>query len=229
VSPSITPAVAVQVDVVLPCLNEAAALPSVLAGLPPGYRAVVVDNGSTDGSAAIARSLGALVVTEPRRGFGSACAAGLAAAAAPLVAFCDADASLDLRELPSLTAAVVSGRADLVLGRRRPDTWGAWPVHARLANRVLARRLRARTGVQLQDLGPMRVGSRARLLALHIADRRSGYPLEMVLRAAAAGWRITELDVSYRPRTGRSKVTGTVQGTVNAVRDMRRVLAEAPR
>lgn len=227
--PSITPAGAVQVDVVLPCLNEAAALPSVLAGLPPGYRAVVVDNGSTDGSAAIARSLGALVVTEPRRGFGSACAAGLAAARAPLVAFCDADASLDLEELPRLTAAVVSGRADLVLGRRRPATWNAWPIHARLANRVLARRLRARTGAQLHDLGPMRVCSRAQLLALNVADRRSGYPLEMVLRAAAAGWRITEVDVTYRPRTGRSKVTGTVQGTVNAVQDMRRVLAEAPR
>src|SRR5919199_837653 len=103
------------VDVVLPCLDEAAALPRVLAGLPAGFRAIVVDNGSRDGSAAVAAAHGATVVDEPRRGFGSACAAGLAAATAPLVAFCDADGSLDLADLPSVTGPVESGLADLVL------------------------------------------------------------------------------------------------------------------
>jgi len=216
----------VTVDVVLPCLDEAAALPAVLAGLPAGMRAIVVDNGSTDGSAEVARALGALVVHEPRRGFGSACHAGLEAATAPLVAFCDADGSLDLTELPRLVDAVLSGRADLVLGRRRPTTATAWPVHARVANRVLSALIRRRAGAQVHDLGPMRVARREPLLELGIRDRRSGYPLEMVLRAARSGWRIAELDVAYRPRTGRSKVTGTVRGTVRAVLDMRRVLGE---
>lgn len=215
------------VDVVLPCLDEAAALPVVLAGLPAGYRAIVVDNGSRDGSGDVARALGAVVVHEARRGFGSACAAGLAAATAELVAFCDADASLDLRDLPAVVDPVRRGDADLVLGRRVPSERGAWPLHARLANRALAGRLRRSTGVTLTDLGPMRAASRAALLDLGVRDRRSGYPLETVLRAAAAGWRVAEVPVPYRPRVGRSKVTGTVRGTWTAVADMRRVLAEA--
>jgi glycosyltransferase involved in cell wall biosynthesis len=191
----------VLVDVVLPCLDEAAALPWVLAGLPPGWRAVVVDNGSRDGSAEVAAALGATVVREPRRGFGSACAAGLEAATAPMVAFCDADGSLDLRELPRLVTPVVEGHADLVLGRRRPTTGSAWPPHARLANQVLARELRRRTGAPLHDLGPMRAARREALLDLGVRDRRSGYPLETVLLAARHGWRIAEVDVTYRPRT----------------------------
>jgi glycosyltransferase involved in cell wall biosynthesis len=214
------------VDVILPCLDEAAALPGVLSGLPPGWRAIVVDNGSTDGSAAVAARLGATVVHEPRRGFGAACAAGLAAARAEVVAFCDADGSLDLRELPRVAEPVLVGHADLVLGRRRPTEARAWPVHARLANRLLAVRLRLRTQVSLKDLGPMRAARREPLLDLGIRDRRCGYPLETVLRAADAGWRIAEVDVSYRRRTGRSKVTGTVRGTLTAVADMRRVLTE---
>jgi len=216
-------------DVILPCLDEAAALPAVLAGLPPGWRAIVVDNGSTDGSARVAAELGATVVDEPRRGFGAACAAGLAAAEADVVAFCDADGSLDLRQLPKVSAPVLAGDADLVLGRRRPTEPRAWPVHARLANRLLAAQLRLRTGRPLRDLGPMRAARREALLGLEIGDRRSGYPLEMVLRAARAGWRIDEVDVLYRPRTGRSKVTGTLRGTLTAIADMRRVLAEVPR
>jgi glycosyltransferase involved in cell wall biosynthesis len=214
-----------SVDVVLPCLDESGALPAVLAGLPPGARAIVVDNGSRDGSADVARALGALVVPEPRRGFGSACAAGLAAASAPVVAFCDADGSLDLRELPLVTGPVERGEADLVLGRRRPVGRSAWPLHARAANRYLARELRRRTGAALHDLGPMRAARREDLLALGVRDRRSGYPLETVLLAGRAGWRIAEVPVAYRPRTGRSKVTGTVRGTLQAVADMRRVLA----
>jgi glycosyltransferase involved in cell wall biosynthesis len=221
------------VDVVLPCLDEAAALPGVLAGLPVGWRAVVVDNGSVDGSGEVARALGATVVTEPRRGFGAACAAGLAAATAPVVAFCDADGSLDLAELPVLVADVLAatpgGRPVLALGRRRAASLRAWPPHARLANAVLAAHLRRAVRVPLHDLGPMRAARRDALVGLGLQDARFGYPLEMVLRAAAAGWQLTERDVGYRPRIGRSKVTGTVRGTLAAVRDMRRVLAQVPR
>ncbi|HSV64756.1 MAG TPA: glycosyltransferase family 2 protein [Mycobacteriales bacterium] len=212
------------VDLILPCLDEAAALPWLLGRLPDGVRAIVVDNGSTDGSAAVAAAHGATVVTEPRRGFGSACHAGLLAATAPYVAFCDADASLDPAQLPKVTDPVLAGQADLVLGRRVPVGRGAWPPHARLANKIVARRLRRRTGLVVTDIGPMRCAGREALLALGIADRRSGYPLEMVLRAARAGWRVAEVDVDYRPRTGRSKVTGTIRGTARAVRDMDRVL-----
>jgi glycosyltransferase involved in cell wall biosynthesis len=224
--PGVEPVVP-AVDVVLPCLDEAAALPAVLAGLPRGWRALVVDNGSTDGSAGVAAAFGAAVIHEPRRGFGWACAAGLEAAVAPVVAFADADASLDLGELPRVVAPVAAGTADLVLGRRRPTTAGAWPLHARLANRVLASRVRLRDGTRLHDLGPMRAARRERLLSLGVVDRRFGYPLETVLRAAAAGWRVAEVDVGYHPRVGRSKVTGTVRGTLTAALDMRRALAEA--
>jgi glycosyltransferase involved in cell wall biosynthesis len=216
------------IDVVLPVLDEADALPWVLGRLPAGYRAIVVDNGSTDGSARIAADLGALVVTERRRGFGAACHAGLAAATADVVCFCDCDGSFDTRQLPSVADPVLAGESDLVLGRRRPTTAGAWPPHARVANRVLAFRLR-RAGVQLRDLGPMRAARRQALLDLGIADRRSGYPLETVLAAARAGWRIAETEVDYAPRTGRSKVTGTLTGTLQAVRDMNRVWKEVAR
>jgi dTDP-L-rhamnose 4-epimerase len=215
-------------DIVLPCLDEAAALPWVLGRVPPGWRAIVVDNGSTDGSARIAEEHGALVVREPVRGFGSACHAGLLAATADLVCFCDCDGSLDPALLPGLAAPVTAGDADLVLGRRRPTTFGAWPLHARLANLELARLIRRRTGLRLHDLGPMRVARRAALGDLRLTDRRSGYPLQMVVRAADAGWRVTEHDVPYAPRAGRSKVTGTWRGTWHAVRDMAAVLQEPP-
>lgn len=214
------------VDLVLPCLDEERALPWVLGRLPRGVRAIVVDNGSTDRSADIALEHGATVVNEPRRGFGAAANAGLEAATAPLIAFCDADASLDPAELPGLVALVDRGEADLVLGRRRPTTGSAWPLHARVANLVLAARMTRRTGIRLHDLGPMRVARTEPLQALGIRDRRSGFPLEMVLRAAASGWRIREVDVAYRPREGRSKVTGTVRGTVTAIADMSRIFAE---
>jgi len=214
------------VDVVFPVLDEAAALPWVLRRVPPGYRAIVVDNGSRDGSADVARAAGALVVDEPRRGFGAACAAGLAAAEAPVVAFCDADASLDPGALPTVVAPVVAGEADLVLGARRPTTRRAAPPHVRAANRYLARRLRRATGAPLTDLGPMRAARRAGLVDLGLTDRRFGWPLEMVFRAGHAGWRIAEVPVGYAPRIGRSKVTGTVRGTARTVADMRRVLAD---
>ncbi|WP_435282034.1 glycosyltransferase family 2 protein [Streptomyces koelreuteriae] len=217
-----------DVDVVLPCLNEAEALPWVLDRVPPGWRALVVDNGSTDGSGDIARALGATVVDEPRRGFGAACHAGLTAATAGIVCFCDCDASLDPALLVPFVREVRDGSADLVLGRRRPQGRGAWPAHARAGNLALSLMLRRRTGLRLHDLGPLRAARRASLLALDLTDRRSGYPLQMVVRAADADWHITEHDVPYLPRSGASKVTGTWRGTWQAVRDMSRVLAEAP-
>jgi len=212
----------VLADVVLPCLNETAALPYVLSRLPAAYRAIVVDNGSSDGSAQIARSLGAHVVHEPRRGFGAACHAGLLAASAPVVCFCDCDGSLDPAELPRVAGLVLAGEADLVLGRRCPTSPRAWPPYARIGNWLLARRIRRATGVTLQDLGPMRAARREPLVALGLRDRRFGYPLEMVLAAARAGWHIAETSVHYQPRAGRSKVTGTLGGTLRAARDMRR-------
>src|SRR4051794_17091731 len=174
------------IDVVLPCLDEAAAIPWVMARMPASARAIVVDNGSTDGSAPLARSLGALVVPCERRGYGAACHAGLLAATAEVVAFCDCDASLD--PAGAMRLAGLLDHADLVVGRRRPTSWRAWPLHARRATRELARRVRRRTGVQLRDIGPLRVARREPLLALPIADQRSGYPVETVVRAADAGW-----------------------------------------
>lgn len=215
-----------MVDVILPCLNEAAALPQVLRGLPDGYRAIVADNGSADGSADVARSHGAHVVHIPERGFGAAVHGGLAAATADVVCIVDADGSFDLRELPKVADPVTAGQADLVLGRRIPST-GAWPWHAQQANRLLAWRLRRHIGVRLHDLGPMRAARRTALLELGLQDRRFGYPLEMVVAAARDGWRIHEVPVTYAPRAEgtRSKVTGTVSGTARAVRDMAKVLA----
>ncbi|WP_157555736.1 glycosyltransferase family 2 protein [Herbidospora yilanensis] len=213
------------VDVVLPCLNEAEALPWVLERVPPGWRALVVDNGSTDGSAEIARSLGATVVHEPRRGFGAACHAGLLASEADVVCFCDCDASLDPGLLTEFVQLLSAGD-DLVLGRRRPRSRGVWPAHARAGNWALSKMVRRRTGLRLHDLGPLRAARREALLKLDLTDRRSGYPLQMVVRAADAGWRVREIDVPYLPRSGKSKVTGTWRGTFQAVRDMRRVLGE---
>ncbi|MEW1892774.1 glycosyltransferase family 2 protein [Streptomyces sp. NPDC048567] len=217
-----------RADIVLPCLDEAAALPGVLARVPRGWRAIVVDNGSTDGSADVARALGATVVHEPRRGFGSACHAGLLASEAEFVCFCDCDGSLDPALLAGFVRRVADGECDLLLGRRRPQERGAWPAHARAGNAALSRMLQRRTGLRLRDLGPMRAGRRADLLALGLTDRRSGYPLQMVVRAADAGLRVAETDVPYLARTGKSKVTGTWLGTWHAVRDMRAVLAEPP-
>ena len=212
------------VDVVLPCLDEAGALPWVLGRMPAGHRALVVDNGSTDGSPQVAAEHGATVVLETRRGFGAACAAGLAAATAEIVAFMDADASLDPADLHRVVDPVVAGSADLVLGRRAASGRGAWPVHLRLANRELCRRVRRRTGLRLHDLGPMRAARREALVGLDLADRRSGYPLEMLVAASDAGWRVDEVSVPYSARTGRSKVTGTPLGLLRAVHDMSAVL-----
>jgi glycosyltransferase involved in cell wall biosynthesis len=211
------------VEVILPVLDEAAALPWVIARFPAGCEPLVVDNGSTDGSAEIARRLGARVVHEPRRGFGAACWRGLVTATADVVCFMDCDGSLDPRELPRVFGPVERDEAELALGARIPEP-GAWPWHARLANAVLAAELRRRSGVALTDLGPMRAARREALIGLGIEDRRFGWPLEMVLRAAAAGWKVVELPVPYLRRSGRSKITGTARGTARAIRDMAAVL-----
>ena len=208
-----------QVDIVLPCLDEAGALPWVLERLPDNCRALVVDNGSTDGSPDIARALGATVVPCAQRGYGAACHAGLEAATAPVVAVCDCDGSLDPGDVLRLLAVLERG-ADLVLARRRPTERAAWSLSSRVANRELARRIRRRTGLRIVDVGPLRVARREALLSLGLTDRRSGYPAETVVRAADAGWRIEQVDVPYSPRIGTSKVTGTVRGTLQAVRDM---------
>lgn len=212
-------------DVVLPALNEAAAVEWVLTRMPDGFRPIVVDNGSTDRTADIAADLGATVVHQPVRGFGSACWAGVQAATADIVCFMDCDGSLDPAALPMVTAFVQRGESDLVIGTRVAER-GAWPVHARLANRALAIEVRRRTGLRLGDLGPMRAVRRQALLDVGMTDRRSGWPLEMVLRGHAAGWRIRNVPVEYRQRAGRSKVTGTVRGTIGAISDMSRLLRE---
>ena len=208
--------------VIIPVLNEATALPRVLGTVPTGYQIIVVDNGSLDGSPDIALSHGAQVIHEPLRGFGAACWAGLAAASPEddVVCFMDGDGSLDPAELPNVAEPVLADDADLVLGARQPTRYRAWPLHGRVANAVIAAELRRRTGYPLHDLGPMRAARAARLVALGIKDRRFGWPLEMVLRAARDEWRLAEVAVTYRPRIGKSKVTGTVRGTLRAVHDM---------
>jgi glycosyltransferase involved in cell wall biosynthesis len=207
-------------EIILPCLDEADALPAVLAGLPPGWPVLVVDNDSTDATAAVARDCGARVVTEPRRGYGAAAHAGLVAARGDLVAVLDGDGSLDPAVLPGMAEAVESGRADLAVGRRVPVGRGVWPWHARAGNALIAALLRRR-GVPVHDVAPIRVARRAALLRLGVTDRAFGYPLELLLRAGAAGWSVHEVPVAYGPRVGgRSKVSGSVRGTARAARDM---------
>ena len=214
-------------DVILPALDEAEAVTWVLERMPVGYRPIVVDNGSTDATAELATMAGAVVVHEPVRGFGAACWAGLQAATDDIVCFMDCDASLDPIALPHLVAFLERGDADLVIGERVAAK-GSWPAHARLANRMLAFEVRRRTHVPIRDLGPMRVAKRARVLDLGLRDRRSGWPLEMVLRASQADWQIHGVPVAYHERAGRSKVTGTVRGTLRAVHDMSRILRDEP-
>ncbi|MEA2369733.1 MAG: hypothetical protein QOH12_127 [Solirubrobacteraceae bacterium] len=209
-----------MIDVILPVLDEAESLPWVLSRMPPGYRAVVVDNGSSDESGRIAADLGARVLLEPRRGFGAACYTGLVGARTEVVCFMDCDGSLDPGDLPVVCDPVAGGSAGLCLGARQP-TSGAWAWHARLANRVLAAEVNRRMGLGLRDIGPMRAARRDALLGLDLRDRAFGWPLEMVLRASREGLAIREVPVAYHPRRGgRSKVTGTAVGTFRAIRDM---------
>jgi glycosyltransferase involved in cell wall biosynthesis len=214
----------VDPEIILPCLDEADALPVVLAALPAGWPVLVVDNGSTDGTAEVARALGARVVSEPRRGYGAAVHAGLEAARSELVAVLDGDGSMDAAVLPAMAAAVAAGDTDLAVGRRVPEGRGVWPWHARAGNAVISALLRRR-GLPVHDIAPIRVGRRQDLLDLGVRDRAFGYPLELLVRAGAAGWRIAEVPVGYRARAGgRSKVSGSVRGTLRATRDMAGVL-----
>lgn len=213
-------------DVVVPCRDEALALPQVLRAVPDGWRIVVVDNGSGDNTAAVARSLGATVVHEPRPGYGAAVHAGVEAATAEFVAVLDGDATMELTDLVPMLDVVQSGQATMAIGRRRPVRRGIWPWHARLGTWLLATWIRRRSGFGIHDLAPMRLTRRDDLLALGVEDRRFGYPLELMLRAARAGWTVAELDIAYGPRAAgtRSKVSGSMRGTARVIRDFAGVL-----
>jgi glycosyltransferase involved in cell wall biosynthesis len=215
----------IDCDIVIPCRDEAGALPSVLADVPAGFRAIVVDNGSTDGTAEVARRLGATVVVEDRPGYGAAVQAGVVAADAPYIAVIDGDDSLPLDVLPTMLAAVRDGSATMAVGRRRPIRRGVWPWHARIGTKALAAWLRRSTHLGIHDLAPVRVCRRDDLLALDVQDRRFGYPLELMRKAAAAQWAVREFDVDYRPRAAgtKSKVSGSVRGTLRTMRDFARV------
>lgn len=211
---------------ILPCLDEAGALPWVLSRLPAGYRAVVVDNGSRDGSPDIAAALGAMVVHEPLRGYGAAVHRGLLSSTADIVAVLDCDGSLDPAQLPGLVDRIRCGEADLVCGRRVPRSASLWPWHARWGTSVLAALISVGARTRLHDIAPVRVARRAALTGLGLQDRRCGYPLETLLLAAECGWRIEETPVDYGPRAAgtRSKISGTVHGTRIAATDFLSVL-----
>ncbi|MYR04842.1 glycosyltransferase [Gordonia sp. SID5947] len=209
----------VDVSVIIPCRDERGAIASVLQGVPDGYEVIVVDNGSTDGTADVAAAHGARVITEQRPGYGSAVHAGVLAARRPIICTIDGDGSMSPNELPALVERLCAG-IDLAVGRRRPTRPEAWPVHARAGSVATAWWLRRRYGLAVNDIGPMRAIERDRLLALGIEDRRSGYPVELLVRAARSGMRVSECPVTYTPRTaGRSKVSGSLAGSVRAGRD----------
>ena len=204
---------------VIPALDEAAVIGDVVRRVPAGVVAdvVVVDNGSTDDTGAAASRAGARVVVEPRRGYGAACWAGVGALTPDItvVAFLDGDGSQRPEELPRVLAPVLAGEADLVLGVRRMS--GTHPLHASLGTRLVAALVAWRFGVRLRDLGPFRAIRVDLLRRLDMRDRAFGWPVEMVVKAAALGARIVEVDVTHAPRQGgRSKVSGTVRGSVKA-------------
>ena len=214
-------------DLILPCRDEAAALRGLLPRVPADLSVIVVDNGSRDGTADVARALGATVVTESTPGYGAAVHSGLLAATKTYVAFMDGDGSFDPDEVLPLLAEVRAGSADIAVGRRRPVSRGVWPWHARAGNALIVAWLRRRIGLDAHDIAPLRVCRREDLLALDVRDRRFGYPVELLQKATAAGWRFREHDVTYHPRAEgtRSKVSGSVTGTVRTARDFARVLS----
>lgn len=214
------------VDVIIPALDEEASLPAVLAALPGGWvrEVVVVDNGSRDGTAAVARAAGATVVSEPRRGYGSACLAGLRhlrgrASPPEAVAFLDGDGSDDPAELPALLRPIARGEADLVIGSRTlgERERGALSPQQRAGNRLASLLIRALYGHRCSDLGPFRAVRFPSLMALDMRDRGYGWTVEMQVKALRRGLRVVEVPVRYRRRrAGRSKVSGTVRGTLGA-------------
>ncbi len=212
-----------RVSVVIPALNEERSIPLVLRALPRRlvHEIVVVDNGSTDDTARVARQHGARVVAEPARGYGAACLAGIAACDAPdIVAFVDADFSDRPEELADVLAPLLDGHADLVVGSRtlgRRER-GALLPHARLGNALATTLIRRFFGVRFTDLGPFRAIRAAALAGLDMRDRDFGWTVEMQVKAARRGLRCVEVPVSYRRRVGRSKISGTIAGTIGASR-----------
>lgn len=211
----------VRVSVIIPTHNEAQAIGRVLADLPPNLvtEVIVVDSNSTDGTAEIAARMGARVIQEPRRGYGQACLTGLAAAETPdVVVFLDGDYSDRPSELPILLAPITDGRADITLGSRLRErrSAGAMPWHQVLGNRVAARLIRLLYGLQVTDLGPFRAGRADVLRSLALEETTYGWAVEMILKGAMAGFRVVEVPVSYYPRIGKSKISGTVKGTLGA-------------
>jgi hypothetical protein len=208
-----------RIALIIPALDEELALATVLDELPRSWFAqvIVVDNGSRDATAAVARAGGARVIREPRRGYGRACLAGLAAldGAADLVVFMDADASDVPSEVPRLLEPILAGEADLVIGARRAAP-GALAWHQRWGNRLAVGLIRLLFGFRYTDLGPFRAIRRACLAELAMRDTNFGWTAEMQVKAVRRGLRVREVPVSYRPRLGRSKISGTVSGSLRA-------------
>ncbi len=210
-----------RVSVVIPTHNEASAIARVLADLPEHLvtEVLVVDSNSTDGTTEIARKMGARVVHEPRRGYGRACLSGLASASTPdVVVFLDGDYSDRPSELPLLLAPITDGRADIALGSRlgKQRIAGALPWHAAFGNRLAASLIRLLYGLRISDLGPFRAGRADVLRSLALEETTYGWAVEMILKGALSGFRIVEVPVSYYPRIGKSKISGTLRGTVAA-------------
>jgi glycosyltransferase involved in cell wall biosynthesis len=209
------------VSVIIPTRNEVLAISRVLADLPANLvnEVLVVDSNSTDGTPEIAAKMGACVVHEPRRGYGRACLTGLACADAPdVVVFLDGDYSDRPSELPILLAPIIEGRADITLGSRLQGrrSAGALPWHQVLGNRLAASLIRLLYGLEITDLGPFRAGRAEVLRALALEETTYGWAVEMILKGALQGCRIVEVPVSYHPRIGKSKISGTLKGTIGA-------------
>jgi glycosyltransferase involved in cell wall biosynthesis len=210
-----------RVSVVIPTHNEAQSIGRVLADLPAELvtEVLVVDSNSTDGTAEIAAKMGACVLHEPRRGYGRACLTGLANTQNPdVVVFLDGDYSDRPSELPMLLAPIIEGRADITLGSRLSgkSNPGALPWHQSFGNRLAAGLIRLLYGVKVSDLGPFRAGRAEVLRALALEETTYGWAVEMIVKGAIAGFRIVEVPVSYYPRIGKSKISGTMKGTIGA-------------
>ncbi len=211
----------VRVSVIIPTRNEASAIGRVLADIPAGLvtEVVVVDSNSNDGTAEIAAKMGARVIHEARRGYGRACLTGLGVADAPdIVVFLDGDYSDRPAELPLLIAPILEGRADITLGSRlgKQRIAGALPWHAVFGNWLAAGLIRFLYGVKISDLGPFRAARADVLRELALEEATYGWAVEMILKGALQGFRIVEIPVSYYPRIGQSKISGTVKGTIGA-------------
>jgi glycosyltransferase involved in cell wall biosynthesis len=215
----------VRVSVIIPTHNEAQAIERVLSDLPSDLttEVIVVDSNSTDGTPEIAAGIGARVIREPRRGYGRACLTGLVAANSPdVVVFLDGDYSDRPSELPTLLAPITEGRADITIGSRLHErsSASALPWHQAFGNRLAAGLIRllfsSKYGLEISDLGPFRAGRADALLALGLEETTYGWPPEMIIKGALAGFRVVEVPVSYHPRIGKSKIGGTLKGTVGA-------------